>query len=93
MITRHQAEEQANACLMYHAGAFALTTLGLALGGSRTTSAVTSLWGLGVAVHALMLYAVPDAREQILKWTAAGMEDRQRLQKGMTDRMETGVSI
>lgn len=93
MITRHQAEEQANACLMYNAGAFVLTAIGLALSGSRVASAVTTVWGLGVALHATMLYAVPDTREQILMWTAAGMEERQRLQKDVAERVDTGVFI
>jgi hypothetical protein len=40
-----------------------------------------------------MLYGVPDAREKILMWTAAGMENREQLQERMSERIETGVPV
>lgn len=93
MITRQQAEDQANACFMYNAGGFLLAAVGAALCGSRSTISLTSLWGFGVVVHAVMLYGVPDAREKILMWTAAGMENREQLQERMSERIETGVPV
>jgi hypothetical protein len=93
MITRHQAEDQATACFKYNAGGFLMAAVGAALCGSRSATALTGLWGFGVAVHGIMLYGVPEAREKILMWTAAGMEERQHLQKDLTQRIETGIQI
>lgn len=88
MITRRAAEEQADQCLMYHAGAYALGVVGLALLGSRSTSWIAGVWGLGLAAHAVLLHGVPDTREKILMWTAEGMEERQQLQKYATDKVK-----
>lgn len=93
MITRQQAEDQATACFMYNAGGFLLAAVGSALCSSRSATALTGLWGFGVAVHGIMLYGIPEAREKILMWTAAGMENRQQLQEDITQRFETGIRI
>jgi hypothetical protein len=76
MISREVAEEQADLCFMYHAGAYTATVAALALTGNRSTMSVASAWGLGVIAHAALLYAVPQAREQILFWTARRMEEQ-----------------
>ena len=91
MITRRQAENQANACFMYNAGGFILSTIGAALCGSRSAGTLTGLWGCGVAAHAIMLYGIPDAREKILMWTAAGMVKRQQLQEGTRQPLEAAT--
>ena len=91
MITRHEAENQANACLAYNAGGFVVSAIGLALSGSRAAVPVTSICGIGVALHALLLYGVPETRETILRWTASGMEDRRRLQSDFAQNVETAL--
>jgi hypothetical protein len=93
MITRQAAQNQANACFMYNAGGFLLAAVGSALYGSRSANALTGLWGFGVAAHAIMLYGIPDAREKILMWTAAGMEERKKLQHDITQRIEAGAPV
>ena len=93
MITRQEAQNQANACFIYNAGGFLLAAVASALYGSRSANALTGLWGFGVAAHAIMLYGVPEAREKILMWTAAGIEEREKLQHDVTQRIETGVPV
>lgn len=79
MITRKEAEQQAEQCFAYHAGAYGLTVLGLAVMGHRSTAAVAGVWGLGVLAHGVSLYGTSEGREWILRETAAGMENRQRM--------------
>lgn len=81
MITRQQAQDQANDCFLYHAGAFIATAAGLALTRNRSATQISTIWAMALATHAVLLYALPRSRERILMWTAAGMEDRQRLQQ------------
>lgn len=87
MITRHAAETQADQCLMYHAGIYALGIAGLAITGNRSTSLIAAVWGVGLAAHAALLHAVPETREKILMWTAEGMEERQRFQQQAAETM------
>ncbi len=87
MISRHAAEQQADQCLMYHAGLYALGIAGLALTGNRSTALVAEVWSLGLAAHAALLNGVPEAREKILMWTAEGMEERQRFQQQAAEKL------
>jgi hypothetical protein len=80
MISRKVAEEQADLCFLYHAGAYAVTVATLVFTGNRSTKSVASAWGLGVIAHAALLYAVPQAREKFLVWTAQRMEERKHAQ-------------
>lgn len=44
MIVRHAAEEQAEQCLMYHAGLYAIGITGLAHFGGRSASWLAGVW-------------------------------------------------
>lgn len=92
MITRRAAESQADQCLIYHAGLYGLGVAALALTQNRTTSTVAAAgWGLVLAAHAALLHAIPETREKILMWTAEGMEERQRLQQQIVEKISEPV--
>jgi len=80
MITRKSAEHQADQCFLYHASACAATVAGLILTGSRSAPWVAGVWGTAVALHGLLLYGVPETRDEILRLTALGMEDLRQSQ-------------
>jgi hypothetical protein len=77
MITRGEAETQAERCLEYHAG-IAAGIIGLcAVIDRRAFPWVAASLGAGVALHATCLFAIPKTRESLLRTTASLMEDLQ----------------
>ena len=91
MIPRREAEDQAQRCLNYHVGAYALTVATLAVLNARSFRGVAGAWGLGVVLHGVLLHAIPETRELILRTTAAGMESR-RAEPLNTSRMAESTS-
>lgn len=75
MITRKEAEQQADQCFMYHVGSFVGVVALMGFLDRRDLPWVAGIWGLGVAAHAAALYACPDSREMLLRTTAGMMED------------------
>jgi hypothetical protein len=76
MITRREAEQQAEDCFVYHLGAYVLTMAALTLFGGRSSRWIGGAWGTGVLLHGLALYASSPAREMLLRTTAEVMENR-----------------
>lgn len=61
----------------------------LALLGSRSFATVAGIWGAGLLLHGVALYAHPRTREAILRSTAAGMEDRRAALEQRTAKPDT----
>lgn len=76
MITRRQAEDQAERCFHNHLRAYAATIVTLAVLRSQSFPFVAMGWGLGVLAHGTFLHAIPASREMLLRKAAAKMEDR-----------------
>lgn len=75
MITRREAEVQAERCFEYHA-AMAAGIIGVAaMIDRRSFPWVAGSLGAGIAVHAACLFGIPSTRESILRTTASLMED------------------
>jgi len=92
MVTRQQAEQQADTCFLYHAGAFIITTVALSMSGSRAAAVLGGTWGLAVLGHAAALYGIPESREKILMWTASGMEERQHAQEAIGEASQAATT-
>lgn len=76
MITRREAENQAERCLWYHVGAYVGTMFAVAAFDRPVLSWVATGWGLGVLAHAAILHGFPESREMLLRTSASLMEDR-----------------
>jgi len=75
MITRREAEDQAERCFHYHVGAYAATVAAMAALNSRSFPLVAGVWGVALLIHGTLLHAIPEGREMLLRNTAALMED------------------
>lgn len=89
MITRREAETQADRCLEYHA-AIAAGIIGLsAVLDRRAFPWVAASLGAGVVLHATCLFAIPKTRESLLRTTASLMEDRRQATLSNHDREQS----
>jgi hypothetical protein len=75
MITRREAENQAERCLWYHIGAYVGTVMAVAAFDRPALRYVATGWGLGLLAHAALLHGFPESREMLLRTTASLMED------------------
>jgi len=82
VITRREAETQAERCFEYHA-ALAAGIIGVAaVFDRRTFPWVAGSLGAGLGLHALCLFGIPATRESLLRTTASLMEDRRHASRG-----------
>lgn len=79
MITRREAETQAERCFEYHAAIAAGIVGVIALLDRRSFPWVAGSLAAGLALHATCLFGIPSTRESLLRTTASLMEDRRHL--------------
>jgi len=83
MLTHAQAEQLMHRGFLIHLGVYVPVVAGLmAMNFSRHPEKPWSLWvaggwGLGVALHASLVYLIPQAREKIVERTIARVERRE----------------